>query len=122
MGRNDDQVRIQVPGCFDNLVCGQAGAHGGVNGGRLERLLRGEGLQRPLRVLEIRLQMIQVWRDLGKRGDGSFLHDMQKGNLAAKVLRESGGVADRLAGRTGEVYRNEDPFQLNASLGLCCVT
>jgi hypothetical protein len=61
------------------------------DGGRLERLLRGEGLQGLVRVLEIRLHMIQVW---------------QKGNLAAKVLR----VADRLIGRTGEVYRNEYPF------------
>jgi hypothetical protein len=31
---------------------------------------------------------------------------MQKGNLAAKVLREAG----RLIGWTGKVYRNEYPF------------
>ena len=72
------------------------------DGGRLERLLRGEGLQGLVRVLEIRLHMIQVW---------------QKGNLAAKVLREAGRVADRLIGRTGEVYRNEYPFWLKHRWG-----
>ena len=42
---------------------------------------------------------------------------MQKGDLTAKVLREAGRVADRLVGRIGEVYRNEDTFQLNGRWG-----
>ena len=117
MGRNNDQVGIEVPGRFHNLVRSQTGAHDRVDGGRFERLLCGQGLQSVLRILEILLYIIQIWRDLGKGGDGRFLHDMQKGNLAAKVLREAGRVANRLAGRIGEVYRNEDFFQLNDRRG-----
>ena len=121
MGRNDDQVGIKVPGCFDNLVRRQAGAYDRVNGGRLERLLRGEGLQRLLRDLEILLRKSEIGRDLGKGSDGDSLHDMQKGDLTAKVLREASRIAERLVGRIGEVDRNEDAFQLNGRLRLDCV-